>query len=71
MIMRLAPSSIPVAMLQISSDQMTPAELYNLVYMRIRPLLVTVPGIVLPHPYGGQTCRSWSTSISRNCSPVT
>ena len=33
---------------------MTPAELYNLVYMRIRPLLVTVPGIVLPHPYGGQ-----------------
>jgi len=33
---------------------MTPAELYNLAYMRIRPLLVTVPGIVLPHPYGGQ-----------------
>ena len=54
MVMRLAPSSIPVAMLQISSDRMTPAELYNLVYMRIRPLLVTVPGIVLPHPYGGQ-----------------
>ena len=54
MIMRLAPSSIPVAMLQISSDTMTPAELYNLAYMRIRPLLVTVPGIVLPHPYGGQ-----------------
>jgi multidrug efflux pump subunit AcrB len=54
MVMRLAPSSIPVAMLQISSDDMTPAELYNLAYMRIRPLLVTVPGIVLPHPYGGQ-----------------
>ncbi|MGE3903506.1 MAG: efflux RND transporter permease subunit [Nitrospiraceae bacterium] len=54
MVMRLAPSSIPVAMLEISSDSMTPAELYNLAYMRIRPLLVTVPGIVLPHPYGGQ-----------------
>ena len=54
MVMRLAPSSIPVAMLQISSDNLTPAELYNLAYMRIRPLLVTVPGIVLPHPYGGQ-----------------
>jgi multidrug efflux pump subunit AcrB len=54
MVMRLAPSSIPVAMLEISSDTMTPAELYNLAYMRIRPLLVTVPGIVLPHPYGGQ-----------------
>jgi multidrug efflux pump subunit AcrB len=54
MVMRLAPSSIPVAMLEISSDEMTPAELYNLTYMRIRPLMVTVPGIVLPHPYGGQ-----------------
>ncbi|HXX76209.1 MAG TPA: efflux RND transporter permease subunit [Nitrospiraceae bacterium] len=54
MVMRLAPSSIPVAMLQISSDDMTPAELYNLAYMRIRPLLVTVNGAILPHPYGGQ-----------------
>jgi len=54
MIMRLAPSSIPVAMLEVSSDTMTPAELYNLAYMRIRPLLVTIPGAVLPHPYGGQ-----------------
>jgi multidrug efflux pump subunit AcrB len=54
MVMRLAPSSIPVAMLEISSEEMTPAELYNLTYMRIRPLMVTVPGIVLPHPYGGQ-----------------
>ncbi|HZS11420.1 MAG TPA: efflux RND transporter permease subunit [Nitrospirales bacterium] len=54
MVMRLAPSSIPVAMLEVSSENMTPAELYNLAYMRIRPLLVTVPGIVLPHPYGGQ-----------------
>jgi multidrug efflux pump subunit AcrB len=54
MIMRLAPSSIPVAMLEVSSDSMTPAELYNLAYMRIRPLLVTVNGAILPHPYGGQ-----------------
>jgi multidrug efflux pump subunit AcrB len=54
MVMRLAPSSIPVAMLEISSDHMTPAELYNLAYMRIRPLLVTVNGAILPHPYGGQ-----------------
>ena len=44
MVMRLAPSSIPVAMLEISSDSPTPAELYNLAYMRIRPLLVTVLG---------------------------
>ena len=54
MVMRLAPSSIPVAMLEISSDDMTPAQLYNVAYMRIRPLLVTVNGAILPHPYGGQ-----------------
>ncbi|TLY41332.1 MAG: efflux RND transporter permease subunit, partial [Nitrospirae bacterium] len=54
MIMRLAPSSIPVAVLEVSSETMTPAELYNLAYMRIRPLLVTINGAILPHPYGGQ-----------------
>src|SRR5579885_220113 len=57
MIMRLAPSSIPVAMLEVSADNMTPAELYNLAYMRIRPLLVTVNGAILPQPYGGQAMQ--------------
>jgi multidrug efflux pump subunit AcrB len=57
MIMRLAPSSMPVAMLELSSDNMTPAELFNLAYMRIRPLLVTVNGAILPQPYGGQAMQ--------------
>ncbi|ULA65211.1 MAG: Acriflavin resistance protein [Nitrospira sp.] len=54
MVMRLAPSSVPVAMLQVTSDTLTMAELYNLCIMRIRPLLVTIDGAILPHPYGGQ-----------------
>ncbi|CAL1240272.1 efflux RND transporter permease subunit [Candidatus Methylocalor cossyra] len=54
MVMKLAPSQVPVAMLQVTSDTMTPAELYNLSMMRIRPLLVTIPGAILPQPYGGQ-----------------
>lgn len=54
MVMRLAPSSVPVAMLQVTSDTLTQAELYNLSVMRIRPLLVTIEGAILPHPYGGQ-----------------
>ncbi|NGZ02817.1 MAG: RND transporter [Nitrospira sp. WS238] len=75
MIMRLAPSSIPVAMLEISSDDMTPAELFNLAYMRIRPLLVTVPGIVLPHPYGGQDMQvminlDQQKLLARNLTPA-
>jgi multidrug efflux pump subunit AcrB len=54
MIMRLEASSVPVAMLQVTSDTLTPAELYNLSVMQIRPLLVTIPGAILPAPYGGQ-----------------
>ncbi|HMS82354.1 MAG TPA: efflux RND transporter permease subunit [Nitrospira sp.] len=54
MVMRLFPSQVPVAVLQIESDVETPAELYNLCVMRIRPMLVTIPGAILPHPYGGQ-----------------
>ena len=54
MIMRLEASSVPVAMLQVTSDTMTPAELYNLSFMQIRPLLVTIPGAILPAPYCGQ-----------------
>ena len=41
-------------MLFRSSDTLTQAELYNLSIMRIRPLLVTIEGAILPHPYGGQ-----------------
>ncbi len=54
MVMRLFPSQVPVAVLQVESDVQTPAELYNLSVMRIRPMLVTIPGAILPHPYGGQ-----------------
>ncbi len=54
MIMRLEASSVAVAMLQITSDTLTPAELYNVAFMQIRPLLVTIPGAILPHPYGGK-----------------
>jgi multidrug efflux pump subunit AcrB len=70
MVMRLAPSSVPVAMLQVTSDTLTMAELYNLCIMRIRPLLVTIDGAILPHPYGGRICRSWCRSISKNCWPA-
>ncbi|MGE0643758.1 MAG: efflux RND transporter permease subunit [Nitrospira sp.] len=54
MVMRLFPSQVPVAVLQVESDVQTPAELYNLCVMRVRPMLVTIPGAILPHPYGGQ-----------------
>ena len=54
MIMRLEASSVPVAMLEVTSDTLTPAQLYNVAFQSIRPLLVTIPGAILPHPYGGK-----------------
>ncbi|WP_034991886.1 efflux RND transporter permease subunit [Beijerinckia mobilis] len=54
MIMRLEASSVPVVTMQVTSDKRTPADLYNLAFARIRPFVVTVPGAIIPHPYGGK-----------------
>ncbi|MFT8462829.1 efflux RND transporter permease subunit [Acetobacter persici] len=53
MVMKLEASSVPVLALQITSEKQTPSDLYKIAMTRIRPVLVTVPGAVLPHPYGG------------------
>ncbi len=55
MIMSLDASSVPVITLQVTSTNMTPAQLYNLGITRLRPQLVTIAGTVVPHPYGGQS----------------
>src|ERR1700704_1333357 len=46
-------SSVPVLALQISSDQLTGSQLYDMASNLIRPLLVSVPGVAIPAPYGG------------------
>ncbi|NHN88776.1 efflux RND transporter permease subunit [Acetobacter conturbans] len=53
MIMRLEASSVPVITLKLTSDTMTPSDLWKLAFIRVRSLLVTVPGAVVPQPYGG------------------
>ena len=53
MIFRLDASSVPVAMLQIESESSTPDVLFNLAFNTMRPLLVTIPGAIVPQPYGG------------------
>ncbi|MBV1837254.1 efflux RND transporter permease subunit [Acetobacter estunensis] len=53
MIMRLEASSVPVITLKLTSDTMTPSDLFKLAFIRLRSLLVTVPGAVVPQPYGG------------------
>jgi multidrug efflux pump subunit AcrB len=46
-------SSVPVLALQISSDQLTGSQLYDMTSNLIRPMLVSVPGVAVPAPYGG------------------
>ena len=53
MIFRLDASSVPVAMLQVANEDLTPAAMFNLAFNNIRPLLVTIPGAIVPQPYGG------------------
>jgi len=65
MIMRLEASSVPVVMLQLTSEEMTPAQLYNLAFTQLRPLLVVIPGAIVPHPYGGKPMQLL-VSLDRN-----
>ena len=46
-------SSVSVLALQVAADHLTGAELYDLASNLIRPLLVSVPGVAIPTPYGG------------------
>jgi multidrug efflux pump subunit AcrB len=46
-------SSVAVLALQISSDQLTGSQLYDMASNLIRPMLVSVPGVAVPAPYGG------------------
>jgi multidrug efflux pump subunit AcrB len=46
-------SSVAVLDLQISADNLTGSELYDMSSNLIRPQLVSVPGVAVPAPYGG------------------
>lgn len=46
-------SSVPVLSLQVSGENQTVQQLYNLASNFIRPSLVSVPGVAIPTPYGG------------------
>src|SRR6266849_4701846 len=59
-------SSVPVLALQVSADQMTGSELYDLASNLIRPSLVSVAGVAIPAPYGG---ISSNTSCWRSACP--
>jgi multidrug efflux pump subunit AcrB len=50
-------SSVSVLSLQVSSDQLTGSQLYDMASNLIRPMLVSVPGVAIPAPYGGTSAN--------------
>jgi multidrug efflux pump subunit AcrB len=50
-------SSVPVLALEISADQMTGSQIFDMASNLIRPALVSVPGVAVPAPYGGTSAN--------------
>lgn len=52
-ILRFSASTVPIIQLSLSSDRLSESELYDYGIFRVRQQLATVPGTLLPAPYGG------------------
>jgi CzcA family heavy metal efflux pump len=52
-ILRFSAATVPVIQLSLSSDSLSESELYDYGLFRVRQQLSTVPGTLLPAPYGG------------------
>lgn len=52
-IFRFSASTVPILQLSLSSDTLSEKDLYDYGLFRVREQLSTVPGILLPAPYGG------------------
>ena len=52
-ILRFSASTVPIIQLSLSSDLLSESELYDYGLFRVRQQLTTVPGTLLPAPYGG------------------
>jgi multidrug efflux pump subunit AcrB len=52
-ILRFGADTVPVIQLALSSDTLTESQLYDYGIFRVRQQLSTVPGTLLPAPYGG------------------
>jgi CzcA family heavy metal efflux pump len=53
-IINFSASSVPILQLGLSGNGLSEAQLNDLALNFLRPQLVTVPGAVLPYPYGGK-----------------
>jgi CzcA family heavy metal efflux pump len=54
LVMDYSASSVPILQLGLSSESLSESQLNDLSINFVRPQLVTVPGAVVPYPYGGK-----------------
>jgi multidrug efflux pump subunit AcrB len=54
LVMNYSASSVPILQLGLSSDTISESQLNDLAINFMRPQLVTVPGAVVPYPFGGK-----------------
>jgi CzcA family heavy metal efflux pump len=52
-ILRFSASTVPIIQLSLSSETLSESEIYDYGLFRVRQQLTTVPGTLLPTPYGG------------------
>ncbi len=54
LIIRYSASSVPILQLSISSDSIPEQQLFDITINQLRTQLITIPGVMIPYPYGGR-----------------
>ncbi|HEX8914700.1 MAG TPA: efflux RND transporter permease subunit [Humisphaera sp.] len=54
LIIRYSASSVPIMQLSISSDTIPEQQLFDVTINQLRTQLITIPGVLIPYPYGGR-----------------
>src|SRR5262245_3322953 len=54
LIIRYSASSVPILQLSISSDTLPEQQLFDITINQLRTQLITIPGVMIPYPYGGR-----------------
>lgn len=73
LIIRYSATSVPILQLAISSDTIPEQQLFDITINQLRTQLITVPGVMIPWPYGGkqrqimvdldpEKCSAWGIS---------
>src|SRR5690349_24362 len=54
LVIRYSASSVPILQLSIHSDTIPEQQLFDVTINQLRTQLITIPGVLIPYPYGGK-----------------